>query len=184
MSLSYISLWYTGVWISVSLDHCVYSHWMNIYKYQFTTRKLIVAECLRLCRVPEHRHSAKRSFAECPRNRTRQTPGTRHAQPLPSSSRRQRRGTRHYLSLPSAAGTALGKGGARAQHARPLCAFLTAGWRTLALPSATRLALGKDLTSPSACSQHSAKTVSLGKEFLFFYIQTFLFSTQIWKVNP
>ena len=66
MSLSYISLWYTGVWISVSLDHCVYSHWMNIYKYQFTTGKLIVTECLRLCRVPEHGHSANTRHSACP----------------------------------------------------------------------------------------------------------------------
>ena len=50
--------------------------------------------------------------AEC------QNTGTRQSASLPSAGRRQRRGTRHLLSLPSAAGPALGKGCAGAQHAR------------------------------------------------------------------
>ena len=55
-----------------------------------TTGKRIIAECRRLCRVPDHRHSAKRSFAECRRHSTRQTYGTRHDLPLPSADRRQK----------------------------------------------------------------------------------------------
>ena len=54
-----------------------------------TTGKPIVAECLGLCRVPDHGHSAKMWFSECQAADTRQKSGTRHAQALPSAGRRQ-----------------------------------------------------------------------------------------------
>ena len=98
------------------------AHSSNKCFWKHTTEKPKFAECLGLCRVPEHGHSAKMWFAECHATSTRQTSATRHARALPSAGRRQRMTLGKLSHLPSAGPAALGKAGARAQHARPPCA--------------------------------------------------------------
>jgi len=81
-------------------------------------------------------HSAKSLFAECLEPNTRQTRGTRHNPYLPSAGAQQTKGTWQNIDMPSASERAHGKAGARARHARRPT-------RPFALPSASRLALGK-----------------------------------------
>ena len=57
-----------------------------------TTGDGFFAECPRLCRVLFIRHLVKRLFAECQRESTRQTTGTRQRGGLPSNNTRQRPG--------------------------------------------------------------------------------------------
>ena len=102
----------------------------------FTTGNLLYAVCQKVCREPQHGHSAKNLFAECLEPNTRQTRGTRHNPYLPSAGARQTNGTRQNMDMPSASERAHGKAGARASHARRPS-------RPFALPSASRLALGK-----------------------------------------
>jgi len=102
----------------------------------FTTGNLLYAVCQKVCREPQHGHSAKNLFAECLEPNTRQTRGTRHNPYLPSAGARQTNGTRQNMDMPSASEWAHGKAGGRARHARRPS-------RPFALPSASRLALGK-----------------------------------------
>ena len=101
-----------------------------------TTGNLLYAVCQKVCQEAQHGHLAKNLFAECLEPNTRQTRGTRHNPYLPSAGARQTNGTRQNMDMPSASEWAHGKAGARARHAR---------WpsRPFALPSASRLALGK-----------------------------------------
>ena len=102
-----------------------------------TTGNQLYAVCQKVCREPHYGHSAKNLFAECLEPNTRQTRGTRHNPYLPSAGARQINGTRQNMDMPSASERAHGKAGARASHARrPSHPFV--------LPSASRLALGKD----------------------------------------
>ena len=57
----------------------------EISKYAFTTGYGFFPECPRLCRVLFIGHSTKRLFAECQRESTRQTTGTRQRGGLPSA---------------------------------------------------------------------------------------------------
>ena len=75
-----------------------------------------------LCRVHGAQHSANQS--------------TRHNPYLPSAGAQQTKGTWQNMDMPSASERAHGKAGARARHARRPS-------RPFALPSASRLALGK-----------------------------------------
>ena len=155
------------------------------FRSQGTTGKRTNAECLRFCRVPDHGHSAKIHFAECQTKGTRQRCGTRHAKTLSSAGRQQRKalGIARLCRVPA------GEHSAKTAH----------------VPS-TRV---RRVTAVSFCrvlqGRHSAKTkfrrVPVGgtrqsqfrrvpstwhsaNNFYFFFIQTFLLSTQIWKVNP
>ena len=101
-----------------------------------TTGNQLYAVCHKVCREPQHGHSAKNLFAECLEPNTRQTRGTRHNPYLLSAGARQTNGTRQNMNMPSASERAHGKAGARARHARRPS-------RPFALPSASRLALGK-----------------------------------------
>ena len=56
---------------------------------EYTIGDGFFAECPRLCRVLFIGHSAKRLFAECQRERTRQTSGTRQRAYLPSATEKE-----------------------------------------------------------------------------------------------
>jgi len=76
-----------------------------------TTGNLLYAVCQKVCREPQHGHSAKNLFAECLEPNTRQTRGTRHNPYLPSAGARQTNGTRQNMDMPSASERAHGKAG-------------------------------------------------------------------------
>ena len=133
---------------------------MTKLAFSNTTGKHIIAECRRLCRVPDHRHSAKRSFAECQRHSTRQTYGTRHGLPLPSADRRQKA----TLGIYYLCRVLLFPHSAKAAHVPSTrsgrAPAVGGGGRPLVFAECRQLALGKDHTSPSAISWHSANTIS------------------------
>ena len=137
-----------------------------------TIGKRTNAECLRVCRVPDHRHSAKTSFAECQDQGTWQTLSTRHALPEPSTGRRQKNGTRHTAPLPSAKRRALGKDRSRAQHARRLLSFAECckdGTRqSVNFAECLCSALGK--ASFAGCHPHSTRQIVSIFIFLSFKI--------------
>ena len=77
-----------------------------------TTGKRTNTECLQVCRVPDHGHSAKTSFAECQTSGTRQICGTQHAHTLPNAGRRQRTA----LGIPSLCRVPEGEHSAKTGH--------------------------------------------------------------------
>ena len=169
-----------------------YGHFLNIYFFRLMIKIHIstlpekntqMPECLRFCRVPDHEHSTKIHFAECQMWHTA-------CQNVTECRLLAKKATRHVFAECQRASTRQRRltCPARASAVRQPSGWLTAvsfcrvlQGRHSAKMKLRRVPVGGTRPSPFRwvpATWHSAKN------FYFFFIQTFLLSTQIWKVNP